>query len=463
MTEVLNPPLPGKVPEHWKALRLKHWIGINESVLPESTDPGFEFRYMEISAVDHGRLIEFPQKTHFEVAPSRARRRVKLGDTLLSTVRTYLKAIWYAENPGDDLVCSTGFAVLTPKKGTNPKYVNYLVQSEPFTDKITAESVGTAYPAISENKLASFEVRVPPTDEQAAIVRYLDAADQRIRAYVSAKERLVALLAEERQAVIHQAVTRGLDPNVKLKPSGIEWLGDVPEHWEILRLDSLATKFGSGITPRGGASVYQETGIPFLRSQNIHFDGLRLTDVARISPSLHQELASSHVKPGDVLLNITGASIGRVSTVPPDFEDANVNQHVCIIRPKQDLLLSKLLSAYLSTQMMQQEIQSAQSGASREGLTLQSIRDFNIIIPPIIEQQAMVKHFENVTAKIYAAMDRARRQIDLMEEYRTRLIADVVTGKIDVREAKPRPAAFNQPLEEERSHCYGPGTRTRTG
>ena len=218
MTEVMNPPLPGKVPEHWKALRLKHWIGINESVLPESTDPGFEFRYMEISAVDHGRLIEFPQKTHFEVAPSRARRRVKLGDTLLSTVRTYLKAIWYAENPGDDLVCSTGFAVLTPKKGTNPKYVNYLVQSEPFTDKITAESVGTAYPAISENKLASFEVRVPPTDEQAAIVRCLDDVDQRIRAYVSAKERLIALLEEERQAVIHQAVTRGLDPNVKLKP-----------------------------------------------------------------------------------------------------------------------------------------------------------------------------------------------------------------------------------------------------
>ena len=295
--------------------------------------------------------------------------------------------------------------------------------------------------------LAAEPLPVPPFDEQAAIVRYLDDADQRIRAYVSAKERLIALLEEERQAVIHQAVTRGLDPNAKLKHSGVEWLGDVPEHWQILRLGSLATKFGSGITPRGGASVYQETGIPFLRSQNIHFDGLRITEVARISPSLHQELSSSHVKPGDVLLNITGASIGRVSTVPPDFEDANVNQHVCIIRPKPDLLLSKLLSAYLSTQMMQQEIQSAQSGASREGLTLQSIRDFNVIIPPIIEQQAMVKHFENVTAKIDSAMDHARRQIELMEEYRTRLIADVVTGKIDVTRTQARTGAPGQSPE----------------
>ena len=123
--------------------------------------------------------------------------------------------------------------------------------------------------------------------------------------------------------------------------------------------------------------------------------------------------------------------------MPPELKEGNVNQHVCIIRPKQNLLLSNLLSAYLSTPMMQQEIQSAQSGASREGLTLQSIRDFKIIIPPIAEQQAMVKHFESETAKNYAAMDQARRQIELMEEYRTRLIADVVTGKIDVRETKP--------------------------
>ena len=446
MKDLNNPSLPefpsykesetpwvGEIPSHWKVLRLKHWVRINESVLSETTDPDSEFRYMEIGAVNRGELIETPQKTRFSAAPSRARRRVKAGDTIVSTVRTYLKAVWHAEDPGDDLVCSTGFAVLTPQRGTNPKFVNYLVQSEPFTDRVTAESVGTAYPAISENKLGSFEVCVPPSEEQAAIVRYLDDADQRIRAYVSTKERLIALLEEERQAVIHQAVTKGLDPNVRLKPSGVEWLGNVPEHWDVLRLGSLATKFGSGITPRGGATVYQENGIPFLRSQNIHFDGLRLNNVARISLDLHQELANSHVRPRDVLLNITGASIGRVCTVPLDFSDGNVNQHVCIIRTKQSILLPELLSAYLSTPTMQRQIQSEQSGASREGLTLQSIRDFSVIVPPLQEQETMVEHCEEMAAEIFTAMDRARRQIELMEEYRTRLIADVVTGKIDVR------------------------------
>ena len=207
----------------------------------------------------------------------------------------------------------------------------------------------------------------------------------------------------------------------------------MPEHWQVLRLGSLATKFGSGITPCGGATVYQENGVPFLRSQNIHFDGLRLNDVAHISLNLHQELANSHVKPKDVLLNITGASIGRVCTVPPDFADGNVNQHVCIIRTKQNMLLPELLSAYLSTPTMQRQIQSEQSGASREGLTLQSIRDFSIIVPPLYEQKTMVGHCEEMTARSFTAIDRVRRQIELMEEYRTRLIADAVTGKIDVR------------------------------
>ena len=254
MTPMKNPVLPtypsykksgshwtGQIPDHWKVLRLKTWVGINESVLPEATDPDLEFRYMEIGAVNRGVLVEAPQKTRFSAAPSRARRRLKAGDTIISTVRTYLKAVWYAENPGDDLVCSTGFAVLTPELDTDPKFVSYLAQSEPFTDRVTAESVGTAYPAISETKLASFEVGVPPLGEQGAIVRYLDDADQRIRAYVSAKERLISLLEEERQAIIHEAVTRGLDPNVKLKPSGVEWLGDVPEHWSLRRLRSLGS------------------------------------------------------------------------------------------------------------------------------------------------------------------------------------------------------------------------------
>ena len=279
------------------------------------------------------------------------------------------------------------------------------------------------------------KIALPPKPEQQAIVRYLDYVDRRIRRHVSAKRKLIALLEEEKQAIVNRAVTRGLDPNVRLKPSGVEWLGDVPEHWGVRRLGYLATKFGSGITPRGGATVYQESGVPFLRSQNIHFDGLRMQGVARIPPSLHEELSGSHVEPGDVLLNITGASIGRACSVPGNLAEGNVNQHVCIIRPRRNHLHPNLLAAYLSTPMMQREIQYEQSGASREGLTLHSIRNFKVVVPPLREQTAIVEYLDNATADIDTAITRARRQIDLVQEYRTRLIADVVTGKLDVREA----------------------------
>ena len=179
----------------------------------------------------------------------------------------------------------------------------------------------------------------------------------------------------------------------------------------------------------------RRTGFPFLRSQNIHFEGLRTQNVARIAPSLHQDLSGSHVEPGDVLLNITGASIGRACAVPDSFTEGNVNQHVCIIRPDQSRLLPGLLAAYLSTPMMQREIQIEQKGASREGLTLQSIRNFRVIVPPFSEQAAIAAHLDEITATIDAAIDIARRQVEFMTEYRASLIAHVVTGKLDVRAA----------------------------
>ena len=215
------------------------------------------------------------------------------------------------------------------------------------------------------------------------------------------------------------------------KPSGVEWLGDVPERWEIRRLSYLATKFGSGITPRGGATVYKENGVPFLRSQNIHFDGLRMQDVARITPTLHRELSGSHVKPGDVLLNITGASIGRACSVPDDFAEGNVNQHVCIIRPNQRNLLPRLLAAYLCTNMIQREIRIEQSGASREGLTLQSIRNFRVIVPPLPEQAAIVRYLDHVDRRIRRYVSAKRKLIALLEEEKQAIVNRAVTRGLD--------------------------------
>ena len=431
----------GDVPEHWETIRISavarggpesftdgDWVEI-----PHITDSGV--RLIQTGNVGIGIYREqgfryvneqsFNELSCTEVNP---------GDVLICRLANPVGRACLAPDLGIRMITSVDVCILKPSERFSAQYLVFLLSSQVYLDYVASIVRGGTRDRISRSMLAAIKITNPPLPEQRAIVRYLDHVDGRIRRYVSAKEKLIALLEEERQAVIHHAVTRGLDPNVPLKPSGVQWLGDVPAHWEVWRLGYLATKFGSGITPRGGATVYQESGVPFLRSQNIHFGGLRMQDVARIPPSLHGELSSSHVKPGDVLLNITGASIGRVCSVPDDFVDGNVNQHVCIIRPKRSHIRPNLLAAYLSIPMMQREIQVEQSGASREGLTLQSIRNFRVLVPPLSEQTAIVEHLDKTTANIDAAIARARRQIELLREYRTRIIADVVTGKLDVRE-----------------------------
>ena len=404
-------PWLGNVPAHWEVRRLKQWVGINEAVLPETSDPHLEFQYLEIGAVINGTLVEEPKRLFFANAPSRARRIVRSGDTIISTVRTYLKAVWFADKTDYDLICSTGFAVLTPRQETAPKFVSLLVQCNSFTDRLTAESVGTAYPAIAESRLGSFQVSLPPLPEQTAIVRYLDHMDRRIRRYVSAKRKLIALLEEEKQAVVNRAVTRGLDPNVRLKPSGVEWLGDVPEHWEVRRLKSLAA-IGTG--GRDTINRKEDGLYPFfVRSQTVEridtwsFDG------------------EAVLTAGD------GVGVGKVF----HYANGRFDYHQRVYKFSDFRhILGKFFFHYFGSTLRNEVLQGT-AKSTVDSLRLPMLQNFPVAIPSQSEQRAIIEYVEKATAGIDAAVDRTRRQIDLFQEYRTRLIADVVTGKLDVREA----------------------------
>ena len=414
------------MPEHWEVVPLKRWVGVNEAVLSETTESSFEFTYLEIGAVSNGQLVEQPHRIRFSDAPSRARRIVRQKDTIISTVRTYLKAVWFADKVDDHLVCSTGFAVLTPRKEADPKFVSYLVRSEFFTDRVTAESIGMAYPAISEGRLSSFHVCVPPLDEQTAIVRYLDHADSRVRRYISAKERLIELLTEQRQAIINQAVIRGLDPNVHLKPSGVEWLGDVPEHWERRRLKTVLRSVDK-------RSVTGEETLLSLRrdygvvAYNEHFT----------RPSQSRSLIGFKlVKPDQLVVNRLQANNGLVfcsrldGLVSPDYS----------VFDKRSPLQTQFLSDLLRTHIYRAHFRRNSTGLGTGTTGFLRLYDDNffdtqVYLPPLAEQIGILEHLEKATADVDTLIARANRQTELMHEYRTRLIADVVTGKLDVRGA----------------------------
>ena len=422
----------GEVPEHWELRRTKN-------LLLQRVEKGHPNEPLLAATQTKGvvRKEQYENRTVLAMKDLHLLKLVHVGDFVVS-LRSFQGGIEYAREQG---IISPAYTVLYPVQPANHGYLAQVFKSAPYVQNLSLFVTGIRQGQnIDYERLARSRLPLPPVVEQGAIVRFLDHADRRIRRYIRAKEKLIALLAEQKQAIVHQAVTGQIDvrtgqPYPAYKDSGVEWLGEVPEHWEVAALRHLATKFGSGVTPRGGATVYETTGIPFLRSQNVHFDGLRLEGVARIPLDLHLALKGTHVKPGDVLLNITGASIGRVCAVPHDLDEANVNQHVCIIRPRPERMLSDFLAAFLSTPGMQEAVELEQVGASRQGLTLDAIRSFKVFVPTIYEQSVIMAGVHTTCDRLAALACAAEGQIELFREYRARLIADVVTGKLDVREA----------------------------
>ncbi len=228
-----------RIPAHWEEKRLKDIATYNDEALVDTTDPDYELEYVDISSVNLIQGITNQEGMTFDKAPSRARRQVRDGDTIISTVRTYLKAIAAIRNPPDNLIVSTGFAVIRPKSKLYPDYVGYLLQSEDFVSDVEAHSVGVSYPAINASVLASLPIVEPPLLEQQAIARFLDYKTAQIDALIAKKEALLTKLAEKRTALISQAVTKGLDQSVPMQDSDIEWLGEIPMHWVIARLGRI--------------------------------------------------------------------------------------------------------------------------------------------------------------------------------------------------------------------------------
>lgn len=432
-------PWLGEIPEHWTVKPLKRWAHINARVLPEATDPGFKFRYLDIGSVGTGRLTREPEQLRFGEAPSRARRVLRQGDTIVSMVRTYLKAVYYVSEDSPDLVASTGFAVLTPGQEVFPEYLGFLLQSEPFTERVSAHSVGMAYPAIAETKLGSFRIAMPAVAEQAAIVRFLDHADRRIRRYIRAKRRLIALLNEQKQAIIQRAVTRGLDPNVHLKPSGVEWLGEVPEGWRVAPLKSVAL-VQSGVTLGKNYAGRRLVEYPYLRVANVQDGRVDLSSIKTVLVP-EEEAARSMLRLGDVLMTEGGDldKLGRGCIWEEQVTPCLHQNHIFAVRPDTRRLLPRFLAALLASQYAKMYfLLTGKQTTNLASTNKTTIGRFPVLLPSLPEQAQVLDAIDAEIDLIDQAVQHAQREMALMREYRTRLIADVVTGKLDVREAAAR-------------------------
>lgn len=417
----------GNIPPHWEVRRLKYVTTVNDEALPETTDPDMEISYVDIGNVDSVLGIMGTESFVFEDAPSRARRIVRQGDVIISTVRTYLKAIARIESMNSNLIVSTGFAVVRPRK-LDDGFVAYALSSPYFVDRVVAHSVGVSYPAINANELTCLDIAVPPVPEQRAISAFLDRETAKIDALVSKKERLVELLREKRTAVISHAVTKGLDPDAPMKDSDVEWLGEIPAHWEVRRLKAIAAiRYGLGQPPKESPD-----GPPLVRATNVSRGHITDTDMLYVDPADVPPGRGAFLSTGEIIVVRSGAYTADSAIIPKKYDGAvaGYDMVVTVGEAKPEFIAIALLCPYVrDAQLVVASARSAQPHLNAEELG-----DALILLPPGVQQLAIASFVDRETAKIDALVAKVEEAIARLKELRIALISAAVTGRIDVRE-----------------------------
>lgn len=321
--------------------------------------------------------------------------------------------------------------VMEPRGEMNPQYYNWLFHTEQFADEFYKWGHGIVDDLWTTRwqEMKKILIVAPSPDEQQAIADYLDETCSKIDEIIAEAKASIDEYENLRQSIIYEILTKGPDDNVEMKDSGVEWIGKVPSHWMIGKVKYGTTKVGSGKTPKGGAEVYMTSGVMFLRSQNIYNDGLRLDNPYYISEEIDEEMKNTRVQKNDVLLNITGGSIGRCCIFDGSIPNANVNQHVCIIRVNSSVFLPEYMHLFWISLIGQISIKSYQTGGNREGMSAEAIKNTPIPIIPIGEQRRIVDLIKPKIDDFNSLIAEKESLINDLEAYKKSLIYEVVTGK----------------------------------
>jgi type I restriction enzyme S subunit len=325
---------------------------------------------------------------------------------------------------------SPAYKVLNVLDGYYPKFYSYWFDYIFDGRKYKYLSKNIRY-SLTYDEFAALGIAAPPFEEQQRIADFLDQKCSEVDEMVALQEQIIEELKAYKQAIITEAVCKGLNPDAEMKYSGVEWLGKIPREWKMPKLGLITSKIGSGSTPRGGSETYSSSGIKFIRSQNVYNEGFRLDDVVYITEEIHNEMSGTHVCKGDILFNITGGSIGRCHFVEEGFGEANVNQHVSIVRPLP-IVDTVFLMYALQSDYGQFQVQLQQTGGNREGLSANGFKEFVIALPPLSEQQQIAEFLDQKCADIDSLVAIKQQKIEELKEYKKSIIYEYITGKKEV-------------------------------
>ena len=403
------------MPGHWEVVRLKHHLRL----LTEKTDRRTHPVALENIESWSGRFV--PTETEFQgegVA-------FECGDILFGKLRPYLAKGLLATQAGEAV---GDFHVMRPGSSIAPRFAQYSILNHGFIDIVDGSTFGSKMPRASWEFVGSMPMPTPPLPEQTAIATFLDRETAKIDALVAEQEKLIALLQEKRQAVISHAVTKGLDPNVPMKDSGVEWLGEVPAHWEVLPLKRISPQQTVGIVVNPSEYLSDE-GLPFIYGGNVTEGRIDHISSRRISPEDSQRNEKTRLKAGDLITVRVGAP-GITAVVPPECEGGNC---ASVMLVRQGEFNSDWLCFVMNSRVVRYQVEIVQYGAAQQQFNINHAVEFVIPQPPRAEQDALASFLTSETTRLGNLEAEARTAIALLQERRTALISAAVTGQIDVR------------------------------
>jgi len=370
---------------------------------------------------------------HPNIASAYKRSAVKGGDILFSIVG-YLgqTAIVPPHLTGANITQTT--ARIAVKPPNHDRFFLHQFRSEIFAFEVRRHQKGSAQPGLNLSDVERMLVVIPPPEDQSRIAAVLDTVDEAI----AKTEALIAKLRRVRAGLLHDLLTRGLDEHGQPRdpiahPDQFRDspLGRIPKEWETKTLSALCKHIGSGVTPRGGQDVYTTEGVTFIRSQNVTFEGLLLSDIAFIPEEIHRGMLRSEVFAHDVLFNITGASIGRCCPMPDGLGRANVNQHVCVLRvPDATAEDSTYLASVLASPIGQRQLEALNTFGNRQGLNYQQLGSFVLPWPDRSERKMIADRILAADAQRHAE-EREKAKLTLLK---SGLMSDLLTGRVRVPE-----------------------------
>lgn len=416
----------GEIPETWELGRNKNYFKCSKEIVGEASNDT-----QLLSLTTKGVRLKSETDTAGKVPESYdTYQTVEVDDIIMCLFDLDVSAVFSGISPYKGMI-SPAYKILKCNSLAVPKYVDYWFRYIFDGRKFKHFSKNLRY-TLNYDEFAILPILIPTVDEQKRISDYLDQQCAHIDAVIEKTKASIEEYKKLKQAVITEAVTKGVRGDRPMKDSGIEWMGEIPADWEVGKIKYGVTKVGSGKTPSGGADTYADEGILFLRSQNVYDTGLSLEEPTYITEEVDEEMKGTRVRPRDVLLNITGGSIGRCCIFPKELVRANVNQHVSIIRVKTNIFTSEYMHYYWLSKLGKMSIALYQTGGNREGMSAEAIKNSPILIFDTKEQNEIVDYLDANCSAIDILIEKKEQTLKEIESYKKSLIYEYVTGKKEV-------------------------------